>query len=175
MKKPRSRLASVSLICRFCKSVSGRINNHGQSLLEHAVDCLNEIGIERTQPMRARAFVELHLDAIHAHLGKSPIQSKRVVSAGAANDAASIDVKSDAFLSTYAWRRLRMRVLKRDGAKCACCGATPATGAVMNVDHIKPRRLFPDLALDENNLQVLCDACNHGKGNWDQTDWRDIA
>ena len=42
----------------------------------------------------------------------------------------------------------------------------------MNVDHIKPRKKFPELALVEDNLQVLCGACNHGKGNWDQTNWR---
>lgn len=82
-------------------------------------------------------------------------------------------VCSTAFLSSYEWRKVRLIVLKRDGAKCACCGATPATGAVMNVDHIKPRKRFPHLALDPNNLQVLCHACNHGKGNWDMTDFRD--
>jgi len=79
------------------------------------------------------------------------------------------------FLDTYEWRRVRMQALKKYGAKCMCCGATPATGAVMNVDHIRPRRLFPELALDINNLQVLCHECNHGKGNWDMTDWREIA
>lgn len=83
-----------------------------------------------------------------------------------------VNVNSDAFLESYEWRRLRMTVLKRDGRKCACCGASPETGAVMNVDHIKPRRIFPELALDPNNLQVLCGECNHGKGNWDMTDWR---
>ena len=82
------------------------------------------------------------------------------------------DVNSDEFLSSYEWRQVRMKVLKRDGAKCACCGATPASGSVMNVDHIKPRRKYPELALDESNLQVLCHDCNHGKGNWDETDWR---
>jgi hypothetical protein len=81
--------------------------------------------------------------------------------------------KSDGFLASYEWRVVRMQVLKRDGAKCACCGATPADGRVMNVDHIKNRRDFPSLALDLSNLQVLCDACNHGKANWDSTDWRE--
>lgn len=81
-------------------------------------------------------------------------------------------VASDAFLSTYEWRRVRMMALKKYGPRCQCCGATPADGAVMNVDHIKPRKLFPNLALDINNLQILCHNCNHGKGNWDQTDWR---
>lgn len=86
--------------------------------------------------------------------------------------AGGVDVVSDAFLQTYEWRKLRMEVLKKYTPRCMCCGATPATGAVMNVDHIKPRRLFPSLAMDINNLQILCHDCNHGKGNWDQTDWR---
>lgn len=81
-------------------------------------------------------------------------------------------IKSKEFLQTYEWRKVRMMVLKRDGASCSCCGATPATGAVMNVDHIKSRKFFPELALDPDNLQVLCNECNHGKGNWDSTDWR---
>lgn len=81
-------------------------------------------------------------------------------------------VNSDKFLESYEWRRVRMEALKKYGARCQCCGASPADGAVMNVDHIKPRKLFPQLALDVNNLQVLCHECNHGKGNWDMTDWR---
>lgn len=84
----------------------------------------------------------------------------------------SLNVTSDAFLQSYEWRRVRMAVLKRDGARCACCGATPGSGTKMHVDHIKPRRVFPELALHMDNLQVLCHECNHGKGNWDMTDWR---
>lgn len=84
-----------------------------------------------------------------------------------------IHTASDAFLMTYEWRKVRMEALKKYGARCQCCGATPAHGAVMNVDHIKPRKLYPYLALDLNNLQVLCHDCNHGKGNWDMTDWRE--
>jgi 5-methylcytosine-specific restriction endonuclease McrA len=91
------------------------------------------------------------------------------------NPADGVDVTSDAFLSTYAWRKLRMEALKKYGPRCQCCGATPADGAVMNVDHIKPRKKWPSLALDLNNLQVLCHDCNHGKGNWDETDWRSAA
>lgn len=79
---------------------------------------------------------------------------------------------SRGFLKTTAWMQLRMKALKLYGAKCSCCGATPESGAVMNVDHIKPRKLYPNLALDIKNLQVLCGSCNHGKGNWDETDWR---
>jgi 5-methylcytosine-specific restriction endonuclease McrA len=86
--------------------------------------------------------------------------------------AAFQQANSDSFLSSYEWRKLRMEALKMYGARCQCCGASPADGAVMNVDHIKPRKLFPHLALSLDNLQILCHECNHGKGNWDMTDWR---
>jgi len=84
------------------------------------------------------------------------------------------NVTSAAFLKSYEWRKLRMEALIKYGRKCLCCGATPENGATMNVDHIKPRKTHPELALDINNLQVLCHECNHGKGNWDTTDWKTI-
>lgn len=79
---------------------------------------------------------------------------------------------SDAFLASYEWRKLRYKVLKERGARCECCGRTPKDGLKMHVDHIKPRKKYPELALTESNLQILCEECNHGKGNWDETDWR---
>lgn len=79
---------------------------------------------------------------------------------------------SDEFLQSKAWKRLRLQALELHGRKCQCCGASPATGAVLHVDHVKPRRLFPDLALRLDNLQVLCSDCNEGKGNWSMADFR---
>lgn len=85
----------------------------------------------------------------------------------------NIDVTTHEFLSTYEWRTIRMEAIILHGSKCQCCGASPKTSnVVINVDHIKPRLKFPKLALDINNLQVLCNVCNQGKGNWDKTDWR---
>lgn len=78
----------------------------------------------------------------------------------------------DPFLDSYEWRSLRMRVLIKFGRRCMCCGATPSDGVKMHVDHVKPRKTHPELALDESNLQVLCEVCNHGKGNWTTTDFR---
>jgi hypothetical protein len=113
---------------------------------------------------RIRAFVYGEHPVLGAIVPQKPKQQKF-----------RIDPNTDAFLESYEWRRVRMVVLKRDGARCACCGATPTDGVRMHVDHIKPRKLFPELALDPANLQVLCEVCNHGKGNWDDTDWRGPA
>lgn len=82
-----------------------------------------------------------------------------------------VDPRIPEFLQSYAWRKLRMEVLVERGNQCECCGARPPDVRI-NVDHIKSRKFFPELALEINNLQVLCEECNHGKGNWDSTDWR---
>lgn len=87
----------------------------------------------------------------------------------------SVDPKSPSFLLSKAWKRLRLQALNLHGRRCQCCGASPASGAVLNVDHVLPRRLFPELALRIDNLQVLCSDCNEGKGNWDMTDARERA
>lgn len=93
-------------------------------------------------------------------------------------DAAHIQLKTQpsatgpGFLQSKNWKRLRLQALNRHGRACQVCGASPKSGAVLNVDHVLPRRLFPHLALDINNLQVLCGDCNEGKGNWDMTDAR---
>jgi len=83
------------------------------------------------------------------------------------------DVKSRVFFDSKAWKRLRYQALKKHGNKCQCCGASPKEGAVLNVDHILPRRLFPQQALQLENLQVLCADCNEGKGNWDMTSFKE--
>jgi hypothetical protein len=74
-----------------------------------------------------------------------------------------------AFYKTREWREMRYKVLTKYGKVCQCCGQT---SGYLHVDHIKPRSLFPTLELEENNLQVLCEACNIGKTNRDTTDWR---
>ena len=79
---------------------------------------------------------------------------------------------SQSFYESEQWRVLRYQALKNCGAACQLCGATKEKGAVLHVDHIKPRSKYPDLALTLDNLQVLCKDCNLGKGAWDESDWR---
>ena len=66
------------------------------------------------------------------------------------------NVISMEFLQSKTWKRLRYQALKLHGNRCQCCGLSPSNGAVLNVDHILPRKLFPENALQLENLQVLC-------------------
>ena len=54
------------------------------------------------------------------------------------------------------YKQWRDNVLKRDNYKCVLCGSKKN----IEVDHIKPLALFPDLALDINNGRVLCEKCH---------------
>lgn len=73
------------------------------------------------------------------------------------------------FFRSNEWKEIRFRVLEKYGRECMCCGETKGA---MNVDHIKPKSIYPELSLNFDNLQVLCKACNEGKGVTSQTDFR---
>lgn len=77
------------------------------------------------------------------------------------------------FYKTPEWRTLRYRVLRKYGFKCGACGRTKEHGVVLHVDHIKPRSNFPELQLEESNLQILCEDCNLGKSNTYSDDLRE--
>ena len=75
----------------------------------------------------------------------------------------------DSFYSQPSWLRLRYEAFMKHGRVCMVCGLLKGE---MHVDHIKPRSKYPHLELDLSNLQILCRACNLGKSNTDETDWR---
>lgn len=85
------------------------------------------------------------------------------------------------FYSSREWRELRYETLRLNalhhahsgGPQCRMCGRTQwGDGVKLHVDHIKPRILYPELALSPNNLQVLCSDCNAGKSWRWHDDWR---
>ena len=78
------------------------------------------------------------------------------------------------FYASWEWKKVRMQALERDGHRCLSCGASPANlkSIRLVVDHIKPIKKYWELRLDLNNLQVLCDDCNMGKGAWLEADFR---
>jgi hypothetical protein len=64
---------------------------------------------------------------------------------------------------------VRYRVLAAAKGKCALCGVHSSERRI-EVDHIVPRSRGG--TSDISNLQALCDECNRGKSNTDQTDFR---
>ena len=65
---------------------------------------------------------------------------------------------------------IRWQVFQRDSWKCVSCGRGSQNGAILHVDHILPRSIGGKDTLE--NYQTLCDVCNLGKSNKDNTDLR---
>ena len=84
---------------------------------------------------------------------------------------AAVWKSKDSFYLSEPWRMVRYLALKRDGGRCLLCGSSAKDGIILHVDHIKSRSKHPELQLELSNLQVLCEACNIGKSNRDDTDW----
>lgn len=104
-------------------------------------------------------------------------EPKKVVKVGRTPTAAD---KKELYES-WEWRELRLKTIQKHGRVCLCCGNRPgmfyASGEPVRivVDHIKPISKYWHLRLEPSNLQPLCDECNQGKGNWDETDFRPRA
>ena len=60
-------------------------------------------------------------------------------------------------------KKLRWEIFRRDNFACRYCGRAAKDGAVLEVDHVKPRsRRGGDIP---TNLVTACDACNSGKSD----------
>ena len=90
-----------------------------------------------------------------------------------ANKKPSVNwTQSPSFCKSRAWKELRYEAIAKYGNTCMTCGRSPKDGIIIHVDHIKPKLIYPHLALKLDNLQILCAECNVGKSYKDKTDWR---
>ena len=64
----------------------------------------------------------------------------------------------------YINKKLRFLVLERDNYTCQACGATPADGIKLVMDHVIP--VDWGGTTDFDNLRALCTDCNEGKKAW---------
>lgn len=51
--------------------------------------------------------------------------------------------------------------------KCAFCEAKPAESGNIEVEHFKPKSLYPELAFEWNNFLPVCRKCNESKSDHD--------
>lgn len=67
---------------------------------------------------------------------------------------------SEIFFRSHKWKAFRFKMFQKLANCCVVC----KNETKLHLDHIKPRSLYPELAFNENNVQILCEACNLGKG-----------
>ena len=85
------------------------------------------------------------------------------------------DIWDSRFATAPVSTGVRYEVLKRANKRCELCGVQDGDEGYedrlpLHIDHIVPRSKGGSNEID--NLQVLCRACNLGKSNRDDTDFR---
>lgn len=71
------------------------------------------------------------------------------------------------YYSKPEWESAKSLVYSRDGRKCCKCFGI----SELNIDHIIPKSKVPALALDDDNLRVLCWPCNKAKNTVVELDY----
>lgn len=69
--------------------------------------------------------------------------------------------KTKAFYKSAAWLKCRKLVLKRDYYLCQPCLRDGKLTTADAVHHIKPLEDYPELALDMDNLESICNSCHN--------------
>ena len=59
------------------------------------------------------------------------------------------------------WKTTRNRVLRRDRYQCRICRRYGRNREALEVHHIQPVEIRPDLAFSMDNLVSLCHACHN--------------
>jgi 5-methylcytosine-specific restriction endonuclease McrA len=157
LKISQQKLNKVEMACKFNKKFADRcsmIYCGDHSFSQEFIDRLCKLSEIITPPKKPKPKKIIRRESIKIPEVKIPEN----------------DIK--AFYESWEWKRVRYDFLKDKDRKCQCCGATPADGVRVVVDHIQPIRYFWQKRFDPTNLQLLCDDCNMGKGSRDETDWR---
>lgn len=77
------------------------------------------------------------------------------------------------FLNSKIWKNKRSFIIERDGHKCIRCFEKygKINAKELQVHHIKSRRDYPDLRLEDDNLLTLCKTCNLQLGTSNKLDF----
>ncbi|WP_051405107.1 HNH endonuclease [Bacillus cihuensis] len=78
------------------------------------------------------------------------------------------------FFNSARWKKLRLKVLKRDQEVCLRCLIKYNVVVKDNLEahHIKSRLNYPELTFEESNIITLCKSCNTHLGTNDKLDFK---
>lgn len=71
------------------------------------------------------------------------------------------DNKVHEFYTSPVWRRLQVQILKENHYECGRCKRKGLVVKATTVHHKKYLRIHPELALDPDNLEPICERCHY--------------
>lgn len=77
-----------------------------------------------------------------------------------------LDIKNSMWVH-YRHPDIKEKLFASSHQKCAFCEAKPAESGNIEVEHFKPKSLYPELAFEWDNFLPVCRKCNVSKSNHD--------
>jgi 5-methylcytosine-specific restriction endonuclease McrA len=76
--------------------------------------------------------------------------------------------KTDPFYLSTPWRKLRKYVLQLNPL-CFYCKLKGITTLAVIGDHFRPRKLYPEQSLEQDNIKGCCEQCHNIKRAFERT------
>ncbi len=73
----------------------------------------------------------------------------------------------DTIWTHYKHKDIREKLFASSYHKCAYCEAKPAESGNIEVEHFRPKSIYPELAFEWTNLLPICRKCNDSKSDYD--------
>lgn len=77
------------------------------------------------------------------------------------------DKVKNSMWKNYRHDDIKKKLFESSHQKCAFCESIPGESGNIEVEHFKPKSLYPDLAFDWNNFLPVCRKCNDSKSSHD--------
>lgn len=65
------------------------------------------------------------------------------------------------FYTSSIWRKTQARILQKQHYECQRCKSKGLVTKARTVHHKQHLRAHPELALDDNNLEAICERCHY--------------
>lgn len=75
--------------------------------------------------------------------------------------------EKDKLISHYRHATIQKELASSTYGKCAFCECHPAEGGFIQVEHFRPKSIYPDLTFDWENFLPICGQCNTSKSDHD--------
>lgn len=77
-------------------------------------------------------------------------------------------LESDQKTRPWATDAIKQALTSETAGKCAYCEAKMLAASYGDIEHIRPKKIFPELVVEWTNLTLACSRCNQAKGaKWD--------
>jgi 5-methylcytosine-specific restriction endonuclease McrA len=162
IKKPAS-IKEVAMVIK--KHTNSSINYNSAKKYRKLINLFNKTSVKHKEEDLSYIVDEMHPVFIK--------KSKRIDKVKTVKHPPAYHYKDTSiFYKSPEYRKLRYEVLAEQNGTCQLCGRTRKDGCIMHLDHIVPISKDWTKRLDKDNMQILCEDCNLGKSNLDDTDWR---